>query len=173
MEDLVRLIHEVGNLKYLPRTGWMRIGIKLPESVADHSFRTAFIAFALAMEKGFDVACKAAVAALLHDVHETRTLDLDRVAGRYVNAERERSEEEQLSILGLTEDFSDVEDYVRDADLLELAFQAVEYSLQNSYAIRFGEGLEFRTEKAKKIYDVLMSRRNPLWWKKDKKRQKE
>ncbi|MCS7130781.1 MAG: HD domain-containing protein, partial [Archaeoglobaceae archaeon] len=43
MEDLVKFIHEVGSLKLTPRSGWLKIGIEFPESVAEHSFRTAII----------------------------------------------------------------------------------------------------------------------------------
>jgi putative hydrolase of HD superfamily len=57
-----------------------------------------------------------------------------------------------------------VEKFVRDADKLELAFQAVEYSVLNEFAIEFAENLEFETEKAKKIYEELMKRRDPRWW---------
>ncbi|MEM4702443.1 MAG: HD domain-containing protein, partial [Archaeoglobaceae archaeon] len=38
--DLVKFIHEVGTLKMIPRSGWLKIGIKNPESVAEHCFRT-------------------------------------------------------------------------------------------------------------------------------------
>ncbi|WP_367883306.1 HD domain-containing protein [Thermococcus peptonophilus] len=38
------LFVELGNLKKLKRTGWvLRGGVSNPESIADHSFRTALI----------------------------------------------------------------------------------------------------------------------------------
>lgn len=167
MDDLVKFIHEVGSLKLTPRSGWLKLGIKLPESVAEHSFRTAIIAFILALKSGesLEKACKAATAALFHDLHEARTTDLHKVAKRYASCDEERAREDQLSWLDVKPDFSDVEIYVSDADKLELAFQAVEYSKQVDYAIRFAENVELKTNAAREIYRMLMERKNPVWWK--------
>jgi putative hydrolase of HD superfamily len=166
MEDVVKFIHEAGSLKLTPRSGWMKIGIKMPESVAEHSFRTALIAFILALKSGESIekACRAATAALFHDLHEARTTDLHKVARNYVSADEEKAIREQKELLGVEIDFSDVEDFVRDADRLELAFQAVEYSEISRFALEFAENVEFKTEAAKEIYMVLMSRKDPRWW---------
>lgn len=166
MEDVVKFIHEVGSLKLLPRSGWLKLGIKLPESVAEHSFRTAIIAFVIALKSGESIekACKAATAALFHDLHETRTMDIHKLARRYVKDDESRAREDQLSWMPKL-DFSDVEVYVEDADKLELAFQAVEYSNQSSYAVKFAENVELRTETAREIYRILMERKDPVWWK--------
>ncbi|MCX8172523.1 MAG: HD domain-containing protein [Archaeoglobaceae archaeon] len=163
MEDIVKFIHEVGSLKLTPRSGWLKIGIENPESVADHSFRTAMIAFLLAKKSGENLenCLKSAFLALIHDLHETRTTDLHRIAKRYVKIDNEKLEDEMM-------DFSleslDVEKYVEDADKLELAFQAVEYSVKNKFALEYAENLEFKTEIAKDIYKLLMRRMDPRWW---------
>lgn len=160
--DIVKFIHEVGSLKLLPRSGWLKIGIKCPESVAEHSFRTAIIAFLLAIESGEkEKAFKSAFCALIHDIHESRTMDLHNIAKRYVKVDEEKLKSE----LGFDIDFSDVEDFVHDADKLELAFQAVEYSSMNEHALEFAENLEFKTEVARKIYRELITRKDPRWWK--------
>ncbi len=159
--DLVKFIHEVGSLKLLPRSGWLKIGIKCPESVAEHSFRTAIIAFLLAIESGEkEKAFKSALCALFHDIHESKTTDLHKIAKRYVKVDEEKLKNE----FNLEIDFSDVETLVHDADKLELAFQAVEYSSMNKHALEFAENLEFKTEVARKIYRELMERRDPRWW---------
>ncbi len=164
--EIVRFLHEVGSLKLLPRSGWLKLGIKNPESVAEHSFRTGIIAFILALKEKNDinVAFKAATAALFHDLHEARTMDIHKVAKNYVFVDEKKAIRDQLSFLSDL-DFSDVEEIVRDADKLELAFQAVEYSKIVEDAIEFAEGLEFKTSTAKEIYDKLMERRDPKWWK--------
>ncbi len=164
--EIVRFLHEVGSLKLLPRSGWLKLGIKNPESVAEHSFRTGIIAFILALKEKNDinVAFKAATAALFHDLHEARTMDIHKVAKNYVFVDEKKAIRDQLSFLSDL-DFSDVEEIVRDADKLELAFQAVEYSKIVEDAIEFAEGLEFKTGTAKEIYDKLMERRDPKWWK--------
>jgi len=166
MDELVRFIHEVGSLKLVPRSGWLKLGFKLPESVAEHSFRTAVIAFILALKGGrsLDEACRAAVAALFHDMHEARTMDLHKIARNYVDIDAEKAWRDQLAQLGVDLDFSDVESFVRDADKLELAFQAVEYAEINPQAMSFAENIVLETEVGRQIYASLMERRDPRWW---------
>jgi putative hydrolases of HD superfamily len=81
----VNLAHELGQLRLLPRTGWVRAGVERPESIADHSMRTAMLAWMLAGLEG-DSQERAAALALFHDSQETRTSDLDHLAQRYVEA---------------------------------------------------------------------------------------
>ncbi len=163
MDDIVRFIHEAGSLKLVPRSGWLKLGIKLPESVAEHSFRTALIAFILALKSGEDMntACRACAAALFHDIHESRTMDLHKIAKEYASVDEEGARRDQLPF---EIDFGDVEKYVKDADRLELAFQAVEYAEIVKTAIEFAEGLKFETDVARNIYELLMEKKDPRWW---------
>ena len=85
-KDLVKFLYELGQLKRVKRSGWWIAGIENPESVAEHSFRTAVIAFILAQLEGVDPE-KATVMALFHDMSEARTNDLHRIARRYVGWE--------------------------------------------------------------------------------------
>jgi 5'-deoxynucleotidase YfbR-like HD superfamily hydrolase len=41
----MKLLHEMENLKRLPRAGWKIKNIPNPESVAEHSFRLAIMTF--------------------------------------------------------------------------------------------------------------------------------
>ncbi|TET72873.1 HD domain-containing protein [Candidatus Bathyarchaeota archaeon] len=75
MEDIIEFLSNVGKLKEIPRTGWVESGVEEPESVADHSFRTAVLAMLLADLQGLDSG-KAAKMALLHDLAEASTGDL-------------------------------------------------------------------------------------------------
>ncbi len=50
-EDLAavgRFLYEAGTLKQTRRTGWWMAGVRDPESVAEHSWRTALIATIIA-----------------------------------------------------------------------------------------------------------------------------
>ncbi len=85
LDEAVKLAHEWGQLKMLPRTGWLRAGIEHPESVAEHSLRAAMLAWMLAGLEGADPE-RAATLALFYDSQETRTTDLDHVARRYLHA---------------------------------------------------------------------------------------
>lgn len=74
---LARFIHRVGRLKGLKRTGWLDRGVPLveAESVADHSFRVALLAWLAAEDvPGLD-RDRVLKLALLHDLAETITGD--------------------------------------------------------------------------------------------------
>ncbi len=61
--------HMVGQLKRLPRQGWVDRGIASPESVADHTYRMAMMAWTLGQEAGLDVG-RLLKLVLVHDLPE-------------------------------------------------------------------------------------------------------
>jgi len=65
----MRLCEAVQALKNMCRTGWMQCGLRLSESVAEHSFEAALLALELASAAGMN-AEKAAALALVHDIPE-------------------------------------------------------------------------------------------------------
>jgi putative hydrolase of HD superfamily len=75
----------MGLLKRSRRTGWWLAGVKDPETVAEHTFRTAVIGYALAVLEGADPDRTAALC-LFHDAPETRTGDIPSVGRAYVRA---------------------------------------------------------------------------------------
>lgn len=133
--DEVDFVFQAGALRRVERSGWKTIGIQ-PESVAEHSYRSAIIAYILAKKEGVDPH-KAALAALMHDMHETRTSDLHLIAKKYIKVDKEKATQESLSPLPeVLELFKDEKLMlvVKDADRLELIFQAKEYKdLGNKY----------------------------------------
>lgn len=164
MEKIVRFLFEAGSLKLVPRSGWLKIGIREPESVAEHSFRTALVAFIIAKVETGDEnkAMKAAFFALIHDLHESRTLDLHRVAKRYTTVDSEKVRREQLKVLEI-EEGEDVKDFVEDADKIELLLQAKEYSEQFPSAMIYAKKLEFKTNTANKLAE-LIRKSDHRWW---------
>jgi putative hydrolase of HD superfamily len=68
--DWLRFFSLIGRLKTLRRQGWIDRGVHEPESVADHSFRLALMAWVLAQVRPDLNAERAAVIALVHDVAE-------------------------------------------------------------------------------------------------------
>ena len=74
-EELLELLVAAGKLKRLKRRGWVEAGIEEPESVAEHSFRTALLAMMLADLRGLD-AERAMRMALIHDLAEAMVGDL-------------------------------------------------------------------------------------------------
>lgn len=74
---LARFLHRSGGLKTTPRTGWLDRGIgpAESESVADHTFRTALLAWlTAALDPSLDAA-RVLQLALLHDLAEAVTGD--------------------------------------------------------------------------------------------------
>ena len=82
MKQIANLLFEVRMLKDLTRSGYAFLGSG-KESVAEHSFMTAFICFALAK---MDLTCngeRLVAMALVHDLAEARTGDLNYVEKKY------------------------------------------------------------------------------------------
>ena len=179
-DRVAHLIHEAGVLKLLPRTGWAYCGISSPESIAEHSFRTALIAGVVAKAEGADPA-RATYLAVWHDTQETRVLDIPHLGRKYLDAaSNEKVTADQVS--GLPEDIADdlkalIYEYesaesleaqcARDADKLECLFQAIEY---RDAGARNVEGwietsrAKLRTRAGKQIADAALSQESSQQW---------
>jgi putative hydrolase of HD superfamily len=143
LRDTIGFLYEIGLLKRYKRTGWSQVGVPLPESVADHSFRVSVIASVLAAMEGADPQ-RAAFLALWHDSQETRTTDLPHLTKNYVsaaaNVQVTRDQVAPLSppvagmISAAVAEYEAAETHearcARDADKLECLLQAREYQEQ-------------------------------------------
>ena len=85
MQDLVRFLFEVGQLKRVARSGWWMAGIRQPESVAEHSFRCAWIGYLLARRDGSADVSRVVLMCLSNDLHEARINDLHKVGQAYLD----------------------------------------------------------------------------------------
>ena len=85
MNDLVRFLFEVGHLKRVARSGWWVAGVRDPESVAEHSFRCAWIGYLLAQRDGAADAGRVTLMCLANDLHEARVNDQHKIAQAYVD----------------------------------------------------------------------------------------
>lgn len=74
IRGLRRLAEATGQLKNVRRKGWVDRGVPEAESVADHSYRVAVLAWAVARARGLD-ADRAVKIALVHDLAEAETGD--------------------------------------------------------------------------------------------------
>jgi putative hydrolases of HD superfamily len=143
-EDLTavaRFLYEAGTLKSTKRSGWWMAGVKDPESVADHSWRTALIASVIAKLEGADPA-QAAVLAVWHDSQETRSGDVNHLGKRYTQGAADPRDITADQVADMPKVLADaVRDLVaeyeaqesleavcaRDADKLECMIQGIEY----------------------------------------------
>lgn len=69
MKNILNFLIEVNKLKEMPRTGWVLMNVKNPETVAEHTFRAAVLSWFLARKEKLDVK-KAILTALFHDLCE-------------------------------------------------------------------------------------------------------
>ncbi len=167
-KKIVNFFFELNQLKRISHVGLLRIGVKNVDSVAEHVFRASQIAYILAIMENANPE-RAATIVLFHDNGEARVGDQDKVAARYWSMKEAEKLAlfEQLSFL--PKKFQKkLENYhkqyatrntkegiiAKDADWLELAFQAKEYIDTGYQGARYWiknieEALE--TKSAKKI----------------------
>lgn len=90
LRDETNLLYEIGNLRLIPRQ-WSRFHTPDFANLADHHFRVAWIALVIARyEKAADTD-KILKMALVHDVSESRTGDVDYIARQYVVRDEDRA----------------------------------------------------------------------------------
>jgi putative hydrolase of HD superfamily len=150
---IVSFAYEAGQLKKLPRAGWLLTGITSPESVADHSFRVAVLAYVIAVQEGANPD-RAAALGLFHDFPETRIGDVPSVGRPYVRtadpnkviadqtAALPASLAEHITALIAEHESAKTPDATlesrcsRDADKLELLLQAREYQARGNQLVQ-------------------------------------
>lgn len=141
-ESVLGFFGMAGRLKSEPRKGWVsKLRMKNPESVADHSYRTALMAMAYSDARGLDTA-KVLKMALIHDLPEAIVGDSipgERTVRRKLTLESAAMKEilEEMPSVQRTEygkiwqEFNHGESeealLVRQVDKLEMAVQASEY----------------------------------------------
>lgn len=179
LHGVATFLHEAGHLKNLPRAGWLLLGIRHPESVAEHSFRVGLIGIVLASLEGADSGRTAALC-LMHDVHETRIGDVPSVGRSYVTTAKPQAvtshqtavmpdqvAQALQSLTGEYEDNETIESRVaHDADKIETLMQAREYAAQG-YATEPWSDTSIqalRTESGKQLAQAIVAGDPHSWW---------
>ena len=171
-------LYETGLLKRYKRTGWVVAGVSAPESIADHSHRTAIVAAVVAELEGADPQ-RAAFLALFHDTQETRLTDIPYIGKRYlkaapnaeVTADQTTGMPEGLAgLIGEAESEYEARESseavcARDADKLECLLQAVEYREQSTDTQAWIDTslAALKTSSAQRLAKLALER-NPLAW---------
>jgi len=182
MENIKRIVNflfELSGAKTTARTGWQRIGIKLSESLADHSAVSAQIAYILAAMEGANPE-RAAALAIFHDTAELRVGDQNWVARIYSDHEnqKEKAQFHQVDGLSVAPQMRAIFDELKDcrtkearvawdADSLDMAIQAKIYAEGgNKKALLWMEsvGGSFRTDSANNIFDQIKNAGIDDWW---------
>jgi putative hydrolase of HD superfamily len=174
-------LYEVGQLKHSRRSGWWLAGVSDPESIAEHSFRTAIVGYLLAQLEGVDQD-RTALLCLFHDVPEARTGDIPTLAKHYITASSDvEVAKDQLAglqteaagpLLDVFEEYfsrtSKEAIVAHDADKIECLIQAREYQLQGFHDVRAWIDSSLRglkTESAKRLGAACLETDPGTWWK--------
>ncbi|XP_038655668.1 HD domain-containing protein 2 [Scyliorhinus canicula] len=156
VKNLLQFMHCMGQLKRVPRTGWVYRNVEGPESVSDHMYRMAVMALLTEDQKLNKDRC--IKLALVHDMAECIVGDIA-PADKISKEEKHRREEEAMKhligllsddvgkeVLGLWEEYENQSSaeakYVKELDRFEMIMQAFEY-----------EQLEQKPGRLQEFYD--------------------
>ncbi|WOO77543.1 HD domain-containing protein [Vanrija pseudolonga] len=187
--DTLAFLHLLEQLKVEKRSGWIREGVKKPESIADHMCRMALMAMMIpsTAERPLDIP-RCVMMALVHDLAEAYVGDITPIEGVPAHVKHELEEQAMDSFLNemlggegnqqARERFRSLwEEYearetpesklVKDLDRLELVLQAVEY--ERSQDIRTlgtfytGSIPHLEHPSVRKWAESAMEERKQLW----------
>jgi putative hydrolase of HD superfamily len=181
-QAVTRFIFEQGVLKRMARTGWWHVGVKQPETVAEHAYRTAIIGLVLAAMEGADPA-RVALLCVLHDSQETRVGDIPHIGRHYLDAApntaitRDQTDGMPPAVADLIQ--STVQAYespdpdldtqiARDADKLDCLIQALEYREAGYTAVEpwiESSRAKLTTPAAKDLAETALTMSPQQWWK--------
>ncbi len=178
----IQFLYEIGNLRFIQRQ-WKRFLNADFANLAEHHLRVAWLALMIAKYEGVDNTDKVLKLALLHDIAESRTGDVDYLSRQYTTRNEELGVKDMLEGTQLEKEFLDLwHEYekresieskiVKDADTLDVDLEIRE---QTSKGFVFKEMIpsekeraELRqkilyTKTAKKIYSQIQ-KSNPHDW---------
>jgi putative hydrolase of HD superfamily len=100
----LEFLYEVGALRLIPRQ-WQRFHLYHVQNLAEHHFRVIWIALIIAAREGKGDVEKIMKMALVHDVAESRTGDVDYIARQYVDRHEDVALEHILDQTPLKDEF--------------------------------------------------------------------
>ncbi len=177
MRRIVDLLFEALMLNRIPRSGYSFLGAG-KESVAEHSFSTAFIALILSKLEPEADAARLMAMCLVHDLPESRIGDLNYVQKQYVAADESRAVAHAVAglpfgsdIQALITEFNAGESLearlARDADQLSLALnlkslQDIGHTSPAKWISHVRERL--KTATGRKLMESILNRDRDSWW---------
>ena len=152
-EKIIRFFEEVNSLKRIKRSGWIVDKVKNPESVAEHSFRTALMCIFLGRGRNLNME-RLLKMVLIHDIGEAKIGDIitywryDKAKSRNEKIKKERKAlnemllglENRDEIFSLWEEFENQKTeeakFVKQIERLEMSLQALEYEKEGNKNIK-------------------------------------
>lgn len=176
----VAFLTEAGHLKNLDRAGWRIAGLRNPESVAEHSYRVAVVAYVLAVMEGCNPD-RAATLAIFHDIPEARIGDVPSVGKPFVRTAPAadviavQTAHMPADLAGPVRDLiaefeakeSPEAQCAKDADKLECLLQAREYEAQGNPLVRpWAESMAtaVKTLAGRRLAEAAMHAPADQWW---------
>jgi putative hydrolase of HD superfamily len=168
-KNILNFLFETGAAEKIKRTGPWVYGVKDPENIAEHCYRTAIITFILANLEGADV-YKLTVYSLFHDIHELRLLDRNGISHKYMetpNSVVDAIHKDQFEPLGkeIDDKFGEVFNIsdkefllVKDADFIDDGLRVKEYTAKGILGMDLWIdeiGSIIQTESAKKLWEHI------------------
>jgi putative hydrolase of HD superfamily len=180
MHAIADLLFESRALKSTPRSGFPFLGVG-SESVAEHVYHTAFIAFVMSKLEPAADGLKLLSLCLVHDLPEARTGDLNTVNKKYVNVDEQRALTDALAGIPFGGDVSELLEEFNQAQTLEarLARDADQVALVVELKDRLDAGFpspkdwlpnvldRLQTETGRRLADAVVAGRRDRWWRKD------
>ncbi len=180
LKNDLNFLFEMGNIRHIDRM-WRRFYTRDFANLAEHHFRTFWIAMIIAShEKNVDLG-KVAKLALLHDITESRTGDVDYLSRQYTSRNEKLAIQDILAhtilekeFFGLWQEYEERQSLeskiVKDADNLDVDLELIEQaSSGNPLKELWQKNREFvakeklYTKTAKDLFDQLTNT-NPHNW---------
>ncbi|MFH1153359.1 MAG: HD domain-containing protein [Pseudomonadota bacterium] len=180
MDRIADFLFEVKTLKELSRAGYAFLGTG-SESVAEHSFMTAVIAFTMSRMEPDVNGGRLVAMALVHDFSEARTGDLNYVQKRYVKVMEQKAMDDLTSGLAFGGDLLDLMEEFNRGETLEamLANDADQISFVMELKKNSDNGAtsprkwlphvlaRLKTRTGKTLAEAVMSSNWDHWWQKN------
>lgn len=136
----IEFFYEIGQLRLIDRM-WRRFFHAQTANIAEHTLRVIWIALAIAKKEKVKDEEKIMKMALVHDITESRTGDVDYITRQYVEMKEEMAAEDMLNDTILEDDFLAIwKEYekrenieakiVKDADNLDVNLELREQEIQ-------------------------------------------
>ena len=180
MKRDVEFLFEIGMLRFMPRQ-WQRFLGPQVANNSEHMFRVAWLALVIAEREGVEDTGKIVKMALVHDIAESRSSDVDYMSRQYVKRDEHAAIHDMLEDTSVEKEFLElIEEYekresieakiVKDADNLDVEMEVRE---MHSSGHGLAEALQphrdnvvaklYFTESARKMNDEIRHA-NPHDW---------
>lgn len=174
MKEDINFIYEIGCLRFMQRT-WRQFLNSDFANVPEHIFRVAWIALILAKHENVKNTDKLLKMALVHDITESRTGDVNYISRQYTERKEHKAISDILKDTSLEKEFIELWEecekketieakIIKDADNLDVDFELKEQSARGGVLDKTFEEIrehvgvnKLFTETAKKIYQSLKS----------------